>query len=266
MKTLLGIALTLLFTFHSANAQDWARRRLESSVLPHQWVTITGGPRNIQAFIAAPANGQKGTVVVLVHGALGMTDWIRSTADRLAEAGYVAVVPDLLSGSGPDGGATETIFGDNAIRTAVYHLDEGEVFKDLDVVMKYASNHPQSNGKMAIAGFSWGGTEAFRFIRGRSDIKAAFIFHAICLTSEKDINQIQVPVFGYFSAGDTYSYPSVAKCAEISKYAKKTFVNRVYEGSGQHFMFEGELPDAKPADKKSRDTSWQSFLDELKKL
>jgi len=35
----------------------------------------------------------------------GLSDWVRSVTDQLAEAGYIAIAPDLLSGVAPGAAA-----------------------------------------------------------------------------------------------------------------------------------------------------------------
>ena len=45
----------------------------------------------------APEVAEKAHAVVVIHDISGMGDWIRGVSDQLAEAGYIAIVPDLLS-------------------------------------------------------------------------------------------------------------------------------------------------------------------------
>jgi aspartyl-tRNA(Asn)/glutamyl-tRNA(Gln) amidotransferase subunit A len=48
----------------------------------------------------------KATAVIVIHDNQGLTDWARGMTDQLAEAGYIAIAPDLLSGMAPNGGGT----------------------------------------------------------------------------------------------------------------------------------------------------------------
>ena len=50
--------------------------------------------QNVNAYLAEPAGGS-GPGVVVIQEWWGLNDQIRGVADRLAEAGYVALVPDL---------------------------------------------------------------------------------------------------------------------------------------------------------------------------
>src|SRR4030065_372067 len=53
-----------------------------------------------------PHGEEKAPVVIVIQEILGLTDWIRAVADRLAAEGFIAIAPDLLSGKGPGGGGT----------------------------------------------------------------------------------------------------------------------------------------------------------------
>ncbi len=108
-RTLLILA-ALLATF-SASAQDWAKARLDKSPRHLEWVKVRQGDRVINCFVAYPEVKEKATAVVVIHEIFGLTDWVRSVADQLAEAGYIAIAPDLLSGAAPDGGGTAELGG-----------------------------------------------------------------------------------------------------------------------------------------------------------
>lgn len=48
-------------------------------------------------FVAYPKQSEDATMVIVIHENRGLNDWARSFADQLAEAGYIAVAPDLIS-------------------------------------------------------------------------------------------------------------------------------------------------------------------------
>ena len=80
--------------------------RLENSPRHHEWVDITYGDRTVKSFLVFPEVADKVPVVIVIHENRGLNDWARSMADQIAEAGYIALAPDLLTGAGPDGGGT----------------------------------------------------------------------------------------------------------------------------------------------------------------
>src|SRR6266513_243991 len=88
----------------AAVEQDWAKARVDKSPRHQEWVQVKYGNRTINSFIVYPEVKTKATAVVVIHEIFGMADWVRSLTDQVAEAGYIAIAPDLLSGMGPNGG------------------------------------------------------------------------------------------------------------------------------------------------------------------
>src|SRR5262245_60050281 len=144
-----------------APAQEWAKARLEKSPRHGEWVKVRQGTREVQSFVVYPEVKEKAPAVVVIHGIFGLTDWVRGVADQLAEAGFIAIAPDLLSGT--KGGGTAELGGGDAVRKAIMSLPPDQVTADLKAVADYAARLPACNGKVAVAGFCWGGGQAFRF-------------------------------------------------------------------------------------------------------
>jgi carboxymethylenebutenolidase len=184
----------------------------------------------------------------------------------LAEAGYIAVAPDLLSGAGPGGGGTAELGGNDAVRKAISSLPPDQVTADLKAVATYAAGLPACNGKITVAGFCWGGGEAFRFAANDKDLKAAFVFYGVGPKNETDLARIQCTVYGFYGGNDARVTSTVAPSAESMKRAGKNYEPTTYEGAGHGFMRAGEAPDASPANKAARDQAWKRWLEALKKL
>src|SRR4051794_36784690 len=110
MKTALFKALAFLIVVIAgtqfATAQDWAKAKLDKSPRHYEWVDVTNGSRKVHSFIVYPEVSNKAIAVIVIHENKGLTDWVRSVADQFAAAGYIAIAPDLLSGTGPKGGGT----------------------------------------------------------------------------------------------------------------------------------------------------------------
>jgi hypothetical protein len=97
-----------------------ARATLAHSKLRKQFVDIPVGEVKLHTWIEYPAvEGKAGTVIVMQHGA-GMDDWVRVVADQLAQFGFLAVAPDVWSGTGPGGGGLDSFqFVDDAMKASV---------------------------------------------------------------------------------------------------------------------------------------------------
>jgi carboxymethylenebutenolidase len=254
-----------LLTTSAASAQDWAKARLERSPRHGEWVKVRQGDREVQSFVVYPEVKDKATAVVVIHEIFGMADWVRSVADQLAEAGYIAIAPDLLSGMGPKGGGTEELGGD-AVRKAISSLPPDQITADLDAVAAYVAKLPACNGKVAVVGFCWGGGQAFRYATNNKDLKAAFVFYGTGPGSEADIARIACPVYGFYGGNDARVNATVPRTEELMKEAGKEFEPVSYEGAGHGFMRAGEAPDASEANRKARDEAWGRWKQLLRAL
>src|SRR5256714_6655728 len=155
MNRMMMLIVAALLPVAAASAQDWAKARLEKSPRHGEWVKVKHGSREVNSFVVFPEVKDKATAVVVIHEIFGLTDWVRSVADQLAEAGYIAIAPDLLSGMGPKGGGTED-FGGEEVRRAIMTLPADQVTADLNASVEYVSKLPAANGKGAVAGLRWG--------------------------------------------------------------------------------------------------------------
>src|SRR5438128_796201 len=122
--------IALLFAAGIVSPQDAAKARLEKSPRHGEWVKLQPGKREGQAFLVFPEVKEKATAVVVIHEIFGLTDWVRSVADQLAEVGYIAITPDLLSGMAPKGGGTSEFGGGDAVRKAIMSLPPDQVTAD----------------------------------------------------------------------------------------------------------------------------------------
>lgn len=257
-------AIFLLASTLAASAQDWAKTKLEQSPRHGEWVTIKNGDRNIRAFISYPEAKGKTPVVLVIHEIFGMSDWVRLTTDELAAAGYIAIAPDLLSGMGPNGGDSSAFPGIDDVRTAISKLPPDQITSDLNATADYAKNLPASNGKLAVAGFCWGGGQAFRFATNRKDLRASFVFYGP--PPAEGIDRIAAAVYGFYGGNDERIDATIPKAKEDMKAAGKTYDPKVYEGAGHGFMRAGEAPDANDANKKAREEAWVRLKDLLSHL
>src|SRR5271155_2879720 len=177
MKRTLIFASLVFSLFLSASAQDWAKAVLDKSPRHGEWVTIKRGDRAIQAWVVYPEVKTKAPVVIIIHEIFGLSDWARTVPDQLAAAGYIAIAPDLLSGMGPKGGGTSEFATRDDVTGAIGKLKPDDVTADLNAVADYAKTIKAANGKLAVAGFCWGGSQSFRFATNRKDLSAAFVFY-----------------------------------------------------------------------------------------
>jgi carboxymethylenebutenolidase len=250
----------------STNAQDWAKARLEKSPRHLEWVKVKQGSRELNCSIAFPEVKDKVSAVVVIHEIFGLTDWVRGVTDQLAEAGYIAIAPDLLSGTAPGGGGTAELGGNDSVRKAISSLPPEQITADLKAVADYVAKLPACNGKVTVAGFCWGGGQAFRFATNNKDLKAAMVFYGTGSTDEQELARIHCPVYGFYGGSDARVTSTVSNSSDLMKKAGKTYEPVVYENAGHGFMRAGEAPDANPPNKQAHDQAWQRWRDLLKKI
>ena len=266
--------------------QDWAKQRLAKSPRHQEWVKVKNGTREVNSFVVYPEVKNKATAVVVIHEIFGMSDWVQSLTDQLAEAGYVAIAPDLLSGMGPNGGGTSSM-DRQAVGQAIRDLPPDQITADLNAVADYVSKLPASNGKVVVTGYCWGGSQSFRYATNNPKLKAAFVFYgsapaAADGTPDKTaLAKIAPPIYAFYAGNDARINATVPKTTEAMAELKKTYDPVTYEGAGHGFMRAGEAPepvapqpkgdqaaddkakadyqkalDAWKANKKARDEAW----------
>ncbi len=252
-------AFWVSYAFGQEAGNDWAKAKLAKSPRHGEYVQLKHGDRTLQAWVVYPEVAQKATSVLVIHEIFGLSDWARLAADEFAEAGYIAIAPDLV---GP------LPAGENVMH-AVRALPAEQVLADLDAAADYIKSQPSANGKVAVAGFCWGGGKTFEYATHRKDLAAACVFYGVPPKADAMAN-ITCPVYGFYAQKDFRITSTVPKTEKEMKQAGKQYDPVTYVGAGHGFMRAGE-PDAPPntmsaANRKARDESWQRLKEILGKL
>lgn len=265
MKRLLCLVASLWMAVW-VQGQDWAKARLEKSPRHGEWITVRHGQRDVKCFVTYPEVPGKATAVVVIHEIFGLTDWVRGMTDQLAEAGYIAIAPDLLSGTAPNGGGTAELGSGDAVRKAISGLAPDQITADLNAVVGHVSRLPACNGKVAVAGFCWGGAQSFRLATNNKDIRAALAFYGTGPDKAEDVARIVAPVHGFYAENDARVNATLPVTGDLMKKAGKTFEPVTYPGGGHGFMRAGEDPAGNEGNKKAREAAWKRVRDILGKL
>ena len=263
MKRLL-LCLAALAAVGSASAQDWAKARLEKSPRHLEWVTLKQGDREVKCFIGFPEVKNKATAIVLIHEIFGLSDWMRGMVDQFAEAGYIAIAPDFLSGMGPNGGGSDSFSADQ-VRGKITGLPDSQVMADVKAAADYVSKLAASNGKVAVGGFCWGGGKTFNYATTGASFAAGFVFYGSAPKPEA-MAAIKAPVYGFYGGNDARITAAVPEVTTQMKAAGKQYDPVVYEGAGHGFMRAGEDPAATEPNKKARDEAWKRVKEILAKI
>jgi carboxymethylenebutenolidase len=241
-----------------------ATSRLETMPRHDEWVDVQYDGRTVRAYVVYPERSDRGPAVVVIHENRGLTDWVRTVADRLAENGYIAIAPDFLSGTAPNGGGTKDYASEDAAREGISKLPKAQVVADIQAAVAFAKKIPSSNGQVAVGGFCWGGSQTWAAANAIPDLFGAYVFYGTGPQDEAGIANIKAPVFGFYGGADARVNATIPKTEELMKAAGKRFEPVIYEGAGHAYMRAGEAPDASEANRKAYEESWKRWLAVLK--
>lgn len=259
-RILFALLLTVVPLLSAEEIKDFGRDRLNSSPRHADWVDIKSGDRTIKAFVAYPERKDKAPAVLVISEIFGLTDWVRSLCDELAENGVIAIAPDLHSGQ-----KFEDLDG---ARKATSALPDDQVKADLNATADFALKIPACNGTLAVCGFCWGGGWAFRYATINPKLKAAYSFYGVAIDNADDAKKVACPVYGFYAENDERVNATISKAEELMKAAGKKYEPVIYKAAGHGFMRSGEPanPAVREADKKARDEGWARWKNLLKQL
>lgn len=243
----------------SAFAQSSSTSRLDNSPRHQEWVEIKRGEDTVHAFVVYPEVKEKAMAVLVIHENRGLTDWVRTVADRLAEAGYIAIAPDLLSGKAPGGGRTKDFPSQDEATQAIGKLVPADVAANLGAVADYVTTLPAANGKLSVIGFCWGGGQTWRVALSRPGLLLACPFYGTA-PKDADYAKVSCQVQGFYGGNDARVNSTLEATSAGMKAAGKTFEPVLYEGAGHAYMRSGEAADATPANKAAMTASWERLL------
>ena len=133
-------------------------------------ITLTASDgHSVAVYFAKPAGKPKAAVVV-VQEIFGVNAHIKEVADRFAAAGYLAIAPALFDRIAPD--ITLAYDGDGVAKGCGLK-DQADANSEFDV--KAAIDHVASAGAVAVVGFCWGGSLAWRMACDKASGLAAAI-------------------------------------------------------------------------------------------
>jgi carboxymethylenebutenolidase len=191
------------------------------------------------AYLSAGSLGPSAPGVVVLQEWWGLNEQIKKTADRFAQAGYRAIVPDLFRGK-------RAKDADEAS-----HLMRGLDFRDAsEQDVQGCINHlRQSSKRCGVIGFCMGGALTIVSAVRVKGMDAGVCFYGIPPKAAANPSDIAVPMSFHFAAQDDWCTPAVVNTLEADlKKSKSTF--ELHRYAGHHaFMNEArpEVYDAKEA-------------------
>lgn len=206
-----------------------------------RWDTLHHDESDMRCYVTEPEGAGPFPGVVVIQHAGGVDDFICTMTDRIAEAGFVGIAPDLYHRDDPNS-------GDDAMQRMM-RLRDKNIIPDAVVAIDHLKSMANVRADaIGITGFCMGGRVAFLIATQSEDIKAVVDFYG----GNKMIawgdgtppfemaESIQAPILGLYGADDgNPNQEDVAKLdAELTRLSKEHEFHS-YPGAGHAFMSEG---------------------------
>jgi carboxymethylenebutenolidase len=213
-----------------------------------QRVTVPTSKGEVGAVLEVPSGEARGPGVVVIqewwgiHGERGES--IQLAARRWAEAGFVAIVPDLYHGK-----TATTADEAGAMMKA---LDFGVAVQEIAAAVAYLKAHPRCTGKVAVTGYCMGGALSFATAVHVRGLSAVVPYYG--LPGELDWSKIDAPVQAHFATQDDWA--TVAGAQKIKESVSVPMELHVYEA--QHAFCNERRPEVYSAD--AAKLAWERTL------
>jgi carboxymethylenebutenolidase len=184
-------------------------------------------------YLVKPSTGS-GPAVLVIQEWWGLDSGIKEMADRLGEAGFVALAPDLYHG--------ELAAHDEMDKAShlMQSLPPDRAARDMSGAIDYLAALPAVTSKgIGVMGFCMGGMLSFIIAANRPDkVKAVVPFYGFPQgATEPDWTKLSAAVSGHMAEKDSFFSPKAAHALE-SKLRKlgKSVTLTVHPGTGHAFM------------------------------
>ncbi len=200
-----------------------------------EMVELVADGGSCEGYLALPPGGS-GPGLLVIQEWWGLVDHIKQVADRFAEAGFVALAPDLYHGEA-------TTSPDDAGRLMMA-LNIERAGKDLkgaaDFLLGHDAVHPK---KVGALGFCMGGQLALFAATEHPEIAACVDFYGIHPEVKPDFRKLRGRVLCHWARKDAFVTPEAGQAlVEEMRSAGVDVESYVYEAG--HAFFNDSRPDA----------------------
>lgn len=185
------------------------------------------------AYVVLPEGQASGPGILVLHAWWGLTPFFKETCDRLAEAGFVALAPDLTAG----------LTTDDPVE-AQARLTEADMDVALNLVSSSAaalrSMPATPDAPIGVLGFSMGASWALWLAARMPELLGAtVVFYG---TQSIDMAAVAAPIQGHFAEHDDFESEDDVTLLEADlKLLEKDATFHRYPGTG-HWFFESDQP------------------------
>jgi carboxymethylenebutenolidase len=148
---------------------------------------------SVNGYLAEPASAAGAPGIVVIQEWWGLNDQIRGVADKLAAAGYRALVPDLYRGKV----ALEAHEAEHLMKDLNFGDAAGQ---DVRGAVKYLK--ASGSGKVGVTGFCMGGALTLLSAVNVPEADAAVIWYGYPPLEFVDAKKIKAPLMGHWATDD----------------------------------------------------------------
>ncbi len=159
-------------------------------------------------FYAQPEGKTNLPVILVIQEIFGVHEYIADTCRRFAQAGYLAIAPELYARQGDP-----AKYGEMAklLAEVVSKVPDEQVMGDLDGAVKWAGENGGNLKKVGITGFCWGGRITWLYAEHSKNVKAGVAWYGrlvgapSALTPKHPVQlaaTLKAPVLGLYGGQD----------------------------------------------------------------
>ena len=213
--------------------------------------------QSVAGYLAEPAQAAGAPGMVVIQEWWGLNDQIKGVADKLAAAGYRALVPDLYRG--------KVALAANEAQHLMTGLDFGDAAGQ-DV--RGAVRHLKATGsaKVGVTGFCMGGALTVLSAVNVPEADAAVVWYGFPPLEYVDATKITAPMLGHYATEDE-AFP-IAKVDELEGKLRAANVKFQFHRYHAKHAFANETADSKNLPMLKYDAgaaalAWQRTMDFL---
>jgi carboxymethylenebutenolidase len=205
------------------------------------------------AYLANPQSGASAPGIAVIQEWWGLNDQIKKTGDRLAAAGFRALVPDLYRGK-----LAKASDEARHLMTGLNFPDAAN--QDIRGALQYLK---QSWKKAAVGGFCMGGALTILAAAKVPEMDAGACFYGIPPLSEDELKSIKIPLICHFGNKDHAWLPERVNALESAlKQSQSKF--ELYRYDADHAFMNEQRPEV--YDPASAKLAWDRTVSFLNKV
>jgi carboxymethylenebutenolidase len=215
--------------------------------------------QSVAGYLAEPAQGKAAPGIVVIQEWWGLNDQIKGVADKLAAAGYRALVPDLYRG--------KVALEANEADHLMANLNFGDVAgQDVRGAVQYLKT--SGSAKVGVTGFCMGGALTLLSAVNVPEADVAVTWYGYPPLEYVDASRIKAPLMGHWATEDM-AFP-IAKVDELEKKLRDAHIDFDFHRYHAKHAFANETADSKNLpilkyDPAAAELAWRRTMDFLAK-